>query len=155
MSFENLGIDFEKILRFWVDYQGKYFYFETKPETDNIIIEVSKLETIEKEAISNIMNIYNPKARDVKTIDDSLILGIKSFYKIIGKIDKVPNFPPSLHLKEVTTKKMMWDYENNEYVPHDEEERRDNYGLMLDRLAYYEEIGDTEKLQDFLDSERF
>lgn len=159
---KDLGIDFEKILRFWVDYQGKYFYFETKPGIEDVLITVSTTERTGKQMIPDLEQMLAPitssfqsKEYDVKEGKENLILGVKGFEKIIGKINKVPNFPPSLHLKDVTIKKMVWDYKNKKYITSGEEEKRDNYGLMLERLKYYEEIGDKKKLKEFLNSERF
>jgi hypothetical protein len=136
-----------KILRFWLNYRGKYFYFETRPEIESIVIKVPKREITKKEVVGPFKIFLEPEVFDEKIGETPLVLGVKSFYKLIGKINKVPNFHPSLHLREVKIKKMIWDFYKRKYVPEGKEEKRNNYGLILDRIWYYEEIGSKDKLK--------
>lgn len=159
----NLNLDWEKFLRYWTDYQGKYFYFETKPNSENIIIKITRQETSTKESSPSMESIMKPTLQNtfqvkkyiLTTGEDSLILGVNTFDKIIGKIDKIPNFPPSLVLTDVIIKNMVWDYEGEEYTQKRDEENRENYGLILDNINYYEKIGTKEDMEKFVDSDRF
>ena len=124
-SFE----DIRKILQFWIDQQDKWFYFETA-----IIQSGSTGES----------EVPNPIHTPVRTSwSKSSETNQYIQIRIVGSINDVVSYPPSLLLRDVSvfTVSLIYDRQTTKLVSI---EKRDKYGLVFSQITYYEPIDDVE-----------
>lgn len=124
-SFE----DIRRILQFWIDQQDKWFYFETA-----IIQSGSTGE-------SEIPNPLHTHVRTSWATRRETNQYIQT--RIVGNINDVVSYPPSLLLRDVSvfTVSLAYERQTTSLVSI---EKRNRYGLVFSQITYYEPIDDVE-----------
>ena len=125
-SFE----DIRKILQFWISQQDKWFYFET-----NLLQSGVSGEEQAPNPLHNLATIALSTSKQT------------NYYlqdRIVGKIQDVVSYPPSLLLTDVVITTVHFSYEWKLSTSIVSKEERDNYGLVFSQITYYEPIQDVE-----------
>jgi len=124
-SFE----DIRKILQFWIDQQDKWFYFETA-----IIQSGSTGESEVPNPIHTPERTSWAKSSEINHYMQT---------RIVGSINDVVSYPPSLLLRDVSvfTVSLIYDRRTIKLVSI---EKRDKYGLVFSQITYYEPIDNVE-----------
>lgn len=124
-SFE----DFRKILQFWIDQQDKWFYFETA---------IIKSGSTGESDVPNALRTSTKNSTAKRSETNQYIQA-----RIVGSINDVVLYPPSLLLQNVSVFKVRLTYgeQTSRLVSR---EKRDKYGLVFSQITYYEPIDNVE-----------
>ncbi len=130
-SFE----DIQKLLKFWIDQQDKWFYFET--------------ETLQTGSSGRTQTAPKILARHASVWEEINQTFQYSQSRIVGKIHDVVFYPPSLLLHDTTvfTVNIFLDQQKADVINI---EKIKKYGLVFSQITYYEPIED---IQFFLSSD--
>lgn len=120
--------DFRKYLSFWFDQQDKWFYFET--------------EKLISGSAGRIMHMQPTLAELSSPLDDTQESTQYAQLRIVGQIQDVLSFPPSLLLTNtsVFTVQVSFDGSKDRILNL---EKRKEYGLVFSQITYYEPIHDV------------
>ena len=126
--------DIRKILNFWIDQQGKWFYFETATLKAASYSEGNKFSPFQSIPTTS----YESSRESFNYIQD----------RIVGRISDVIPYPPSLLLQETSIFTVHLDVDQGTKRLVNVEER-ETYGLVFSQITYYEPIKNVEAfLQD-------
>jgi hypothetical protein len=125
-SFE----DIRKTLQFWIDQQDKWFYFETG------IIQSGKTGETEVPGLHTGSIPSLARRRESNQFVQT---------RIVGNINDIISYPPSLLLSNVSIFTVSIDYQwQRQYSRQESIEKRDKYGLVFSQISYYEPIDNIE-----------
>ena len=123
-SFE----DFRKYFSFWLDQQDKWFYFET--------------EKLISGSAGRVMHLQPALAGLPSPLDDTQESTQYAQSRIVGKIQEVLSFPPSLLLTNTSVFTVLISFDGSKDRIVNLEGRKE-YGLVFSQITYYEPIHDV------------